>query len=535
MKKVTKMISLVLAVLLVIGVFAGCGSNNATSTPAANASTGSGTASGASNQAGSSTPAKDSVTIGITEPSELVPDLSTDLTGKQIFVNIYDNLYIIDNDGNYVPRLATDYSFSDDKLTLTFNLRQGVTFHNGEAFTAEDVEYTLERYAANKRMSKYYLNMTDVEVVDEYTVALHFSKPNPAILECLFSPRGSLILDKTTAENPDIDLLETPIGTGPFKFVSRATGDKVVLERFEEYWGTAPAYKDLIFKIVNDSNAAIIALKNGEVDMVLGVNEVHRADIEANPNLTLYSELIAGTNYLAVNNNDAVLSDVRVRQAIAHAINKEELLIACQEGQGKVTTNILAWNAKGTPQDFEDVTYDVELAKQLLADAGYANGLTLTLNTTQERPIYYSIAQVLQGQLAKAGITVELVVTDYSTMVATVNTNHDYQLNVNMYSLLAQDNATFMPQLCHSEMISTQTNYAEFNNARVDELLNIAKNAASDEEMADAYREFAEIVRDEVPYIPLYANYSNVAANASLKGVRANSMSIMYAEDWNWG
>lgn len=111
------------------------------------------------------------------------------------------------------------------------------------------------------------------------------------------------------------------------------------------------------------------------------------------------------------------------------------------------------------------MTYDVELSKQLLAEAGYPDGLTLTLNTTQERPIYYSIAQVLQGlqgQLAKAGITVELITTDYATMVETVNTNHDYQLNVNMYSLLAQDNATFMPQLCHSEQISTQTNYAEY-------------------------------------------------------------------------
>lgn len=477
---------------------------------------------------------KDSVTVAITEPSELVPDLSTDLTGKQIFVNIYDNLMIIDNDGNYVPQLATDYTISDDQLTITFNLREGVTFHNGEAFTAEDVEYTLERYAANKRMSKYYLYMTDVEVIDDYTVALHYSQPNSSALECLFSPRGSLILDKTTAEDPNVDLLETPIGTGPFKFVSRSTGDKVVLERYDGYWGEAPAYKDLIYKIVNDSNAAIIALETGEVDLVYSVDEIHRANVEANEDLTLYSELIAGTYYLALNTSDEVLSDVRVRQAISHAINKEELLTACEQGYGEVSTNILAWNAKGTPSDFEDVTYDIDTAKSLLAEAGYPDGLTLTLHTTQERPLYYNIAQVLQGQLAKAGITVELNVTDYATMVESVNTNHDYQMNVNMYSLLAQDNATFMPQLCHSEQIETQTNYAEYSNPTVDELLEKARDASSDEEMAEAYEQFAEIIRDEAPYIPLYANYTNVVANASLKGVVANSMSIMHAVDWYW-
>lgn len=525
LKTYKKLIAIALMLVLALGIIAGCGPQDNTpgsSTP---------------NASGSETPAvtKDSVVVGITEPSELVPDLSTDLTGKQIFVNIYDNLMIIDNDGNYVPRLATSYEYSDDKLALTFHLREGVTFHNGEAFTAEDVKYTLDRYAANKRMSKYYLNMTEVEIVNDYTVVLHYSEPNPAALECLFSPRGSLILDKTTAEDPNVDLLATPIGTGPFKFVSRATGDKVELERYDDYWGDAPAYKTLTYKIVNDSNAAVIALENGEVDMIYSVNEVHRANIESNPELSLYSELIAGTNYLALNTSDKILSDVRVRQAIAHAINKEELLLACQEGQGKVTTNILAWNAKGTPQDFEDVTYDVELSKKLLADAGYPDGLTLTLNTTQERPIYYNIAQVLQGQLAKAGITVELEITDYASMVEKVNTNHDYQLNVNMYSLLAQDNATFMPQLCHSEQITTQTNYAEYNNPEVDALLDTAKRASSDEEMAAAYEKFAEIIRDEAPYIPLYANYTNVACNAHLQGVRANSMSIMYAQDWYWG
>ena len=103
-----------------------------------------------------------------------------------------------------------------------------------------------------------------------------------------------------------------------------------------------------------------------------------------------------------------------------------------------------------------------------------------------------------------------------------------------MYSLLAQDNATFMPQLCHSEQIQTQTNYAEYNNPEVDRLLEAARDASSAEEMENAYREFAGIIRDEAPYIPLYANYTNVVANSSLKGVTANSMSIMYSIDWYW-
>ena len=530
-KKYARKSSALMTAVLILGLLSGCGGSETAATAAAGGSQAAGTET---SQAADSTPQKDSVVVGITEPSELVPDLSTDLTGKQIFVNIYDNLMIIDNEGNYVPRLATDYTISDDQLTITFNLREGVTFHNGEAFTAEDVEYTLNRYKANKRMSKYYLYMTDVEVVDDYTVALHYSQPNSAALECLFSPRGSLILDKTTAEDPNVDLLETPIGTGPFKFVSRATGDKIVLERYDGYWGEAPAYKDLIYKVVNDSNAAIIALETGEVDLVYSVDEIHRANIESNDKLSLYSELIAGTYYLALNTSDEVLSDVRVRQAISHAINKEELLTACEQGYGAVSTNILAWNAKGTPSDFQDVPYDIEKAKALLAEAGYPDGLTLSLHTTQERPLYYNISQVLQGQLAKAGITVDMNVTDYASMVEAVNTNHDYQMNINMYSLLAQDNATFMPQLCHSEQIETQTNYAEYNNPEVDRLLEAARDASNEADMEKSYREFAEIIRDDAPYIPLYANYTNVVANSNLKGVVANSMSIMYSVNWYW-
>lgn len=524
--------SKLLTIVLILGMVSGCGGNG-TGAAASGGSTAANTVSEPS-VAAETSEKRDLVIVGITEPSELVPDLSTDLTGKQIFVNIYDNLMTIDSEGNYVPCLATEYTISDDQLTIVFKLREGVTFHNGEAFTAEDVEYTLNRYAANKRMSKYYLYMTDVEVIDDYTVALHYSQPNSAALECLFSPRGSLILDKTTAEDPNVDLLETPIGTGPFKFVSRTTGDKIVLERYDNYWGDKPAFKDLVYKVVNDSNAAIIALETGEVDLVYSVDEIHRANIESNDKLSLYSELIAGTYYLALNTTDEVLSDIRVRQAISHAINKEELLTACEQGYGSVSTNILAWNAKGTPSDFQDTAYDIEKAKTLLNEAGYPDGLTISLHTTQERPIYYNIAQVLQGQLAKAGITVDLNVTDYATMVESVNTKHDYQMNINMYSLLAQDNATFMPQLCHSEQIQTQTNYAEYNNPEVDRLLEAARDASSAEEMENAYTEFAGIIRDEAPYIPLYANYTNVVANSSLKGVTANSMSIMYSIDWYW-
>lgn len=480
---------------------------------------------------------KDSVVIGITEPSELVPDLSTDLTGKQIFANIYDNLMIMDKEGNYVPQLAEKFEISEDSLVYTFYLRKGVKFHNGEDFTAEDVEYTIERYKANTRTAKYYMYYDHCEIVDDHTIKLCYSKVYGATLECLFSPRGSMMLDKTTCNDPTVDLLKTPIGTGPFKFISRSTGDKVVLERFEEYWGEKPTYKDLIWKIVNDSNAAVIALETGEVDLVYAVSESQRELVEANPDLKMASELIAGTAYLAINTKDPVTQDVRIRQAIVHAINKEELLLACEEGNGMVTTNILAWNAKGTPdmKTFQDISYDIEASKRLLTEAGYPNGIELTLHTTQERPTYYNIAQALQGQLAKANITLKLEVTDYATMVERVNGNHSFQLNVNMYSLLAQDNATFMPQMLHSAQASGQTNYVGYENPEVDRLLETARDAASDKEMADSYKSFAEIIRDDAPFVPLYAYYSNVAHNAHLQGVVANSMSIMYAKDWHWG
>lgn len=477
----------------------------------------------------------DTVIAGVSaDPPYFAPDAAGNQVAQVIYTNIYNRLVELTDDGEYVNQLAESYEVSEDGLDYTFHLRQGVTFHNGQPFTAEDVQYTLDRYAQTSTIGVYFTNYESTEIVDEYTCIVHYSAPYSGVDGCLFSIRGSNILDKTTCEELGVDMNTEPIGTGPFKYVDRVSGDKITLERYEEYWGEKPQYKNLIFKVVTDTNSAAIALESGEIDCMYQITITEKENIQSNPELAWYDVLSSAVLFCRISMVDEITSDVRVRQAIQCAVDKQGLIDIVAEGEGIPATVLFSPAGSGYPEDFPDVERDVEKAKALLAEAGYPDGLTLSVICSQERPVYYAVAQALQGQLAEAGIDLKLDVMDAATMFDRAGM-HDYQLYVSQEALTAKDNNTLVYRNYHSDYIANNgPNQVEWNNPEADALLDAMVSELDVAKRTEICRQFSELVQQDVPAVPLYYYYYFFAANSKLQGIELTKTLILDCSTWYW-
>lgn len=526
-KKFVKSLALLLTLVLCMALVCSCGGGG--ETPG-----GSDQPAGDSDNSGGT--ARDTVIAGVTaDPPSLAPDAAGNQTAQVIYTNIYNRLVELNDDGEYVCQLAESYEVSEDGLAYTFHLRDDVVFHNGQPFTAEDVQYTLDRYSASSTLGVYFTNYDRTEIIDDYTCVVYYSAPYSGTSECLFSIRGSNILDKTTCEELGVDMNTDPIGTGPFQYVSRTSGDKIELKRFEDYWGEKPKYENLIFKVIADETSAAIALESGEIDCMYQISITNKDNISNNPALAWYETPSAAVLFCRVSTTNEVTQDVRVRQAIQYAIDKQGLIDIVAEGEGVPASVLFSPAGTGYPEGFPDVERDVEKAKQLLAEAGYPDGVTLYVATSQERPLYYNVCQAMQGQLAEAGIDLQLSVTDAATMFDVTGSQHKYQLFVSQEALTAKDNNTLVYRNYHSDYIANGgPNSVEWNNPEADALLDAMIAEFDVAKRSELYWQFSELVQQEVPAIPLYIYNYYFAADANLKGVELTQTLILDCSTWYW-
>ncbi|MGL5437685.1 MAG: ABC transporter substrate-binding protein [Lachnospiraceae bacterium] len=380
--------------------------------------------------------------------SVLVADIQTadvQKTSKdyQIPMNIFDRLVDIEVDADgtsrIAPSLAQNWDISDDGLEYTFHLREDVTFHNGNAFTAEDVEYTFHRMltepgainaefidqvkGADELLAGSADTLEGLEVIDEYTVKMTLKEPYAAFLACISSPGVSIYDSEATAAAGDQFGLDpsVTVGTGPFRFTSWTLNNQLVLSRNEEYWKGASELPGVIIKIIPDTETQTMMFENGELD-ILDLDYV--ADAMDRFTETYPDQIVStprvGITYLTMNHNNEPFGDVNVRKAVQMAIDKQVILDALYGGRGQVEYGIFPHGLIGFNPNQTEISYDPEAARALLAEAGYADGFTMELAADSSASDTVTMAlEIIKDQLAEVGINAEIKNYDESTWLET--------------------------------------------------------------------------------------------------------------------
>lgn len=369
------------------------------------------------------------VRIGVAlEPPALDPTAgAAEAIDVVVYQNIFEGLVRIDETGAVQPGLASDWTISDDGLTYRFTLVEGATFHDGTAFDAEDVKFTFDRLLAEDSVNAQkalYTSIEGVTVIDPQTVEIALSRQDGLFLFNL--GRGdAVIVAPESADNNAND----PIGTGPFAFVQWDRGSRVILEQFGPYWGEKPALTKATYVFIGDTATMTSALLAGDIDGTNNFAPEALAVFDNNPQFKVLVGSTEGETILATNNSKAPFDKLEVRKAMAHAINRTDIIEGATYGYGvPIGTHF----APHSP-DYLDLTntypYDPEAAKALLAEAGFPDGFTATLKLP---PLTYArlSGQIIASEFSKIGITLELINMDWAPWLEDVFANKDFDLTI---------------------------------------------------------------------------------------------------------
>lgn len=378
---------------------------------------------------GTALAAPDAITLGmVLEPPNLDPTAGAAAAiDEVVYANVFEGLTRFGPDGAIRPGLAERWDVSDDGTTYTFHLRQGVRFHDGSGFDAEDVRFTLDRARAEdsaNAQKALFAGIATVEVVDPATVRVTLSAPDGAFPFKMAWGDAVIVAPETAA-----DLATRPVGTGPFSFGEWVQGDRVTLQAFADYWGEKPALQTATFRFIPDPTAAFAAMMAGDVDAFPNFPAPETLpQLEADPRFRVIVGSTEGETILAMNNRKAPLDDVRVRQAIAHAINRQEVIDGAMFGYG---TPIGTHFAPHNP-DYQDLTalsaHDPDKARALLETAGVAD---LTLRLALPPPTYARRGgEIIAAQLAAVGVKTQITNLEWAQWLEQVFKGKDFDLTI---------------------------------------------------------------------------------------------------------
>lgn len=382
---------------------------------------------GAGNSAGSDGETPTTATIALTGPPTNLDFTTTagSAIPQALMSNVYEGLVELDQSGEIVPLLAEDWTVSDDRTTYTFTLQEGVTFSNGDEFTADDVKFSFDRVKTDWVSSlKAKMDVVDtVEVVSPTEVAVHLSAPSNAWLFSLATPVGAIF-----SEDAVDDLANAPVGTGPYAVGAWTPNESLVLDTRDDYWGEAPGVEQVTLKYFADATATTNALQTGDVDAIANLQAPELlSSFEADDAFVVTTGTSSGEVSLSLNNRAAPFDDVRVRQAVLYALDEQAILDTAWNGYG----SLVATYATPTDPYYEDLNdvypYDPEKAKELLAEAGQENlDITFTVPT---RPYAQAVSEIVVSQLKDVGINASIKSAEFPAVwLDEVFTQHDYQM-----------------------------------------------------------------------------------------------------------
>lgn len=469
--------------------------------------------------------------IGVEKDAQsLDPIVVGDNASFQMYTQIFDSLVSVDNDLKIVPALASWKT--PDSQTWTFTLKSGVKFHNGDPLTADDVVYTFKKVMDPATGSPNLENLKVIKSIDKLndtTVKFTLEYPFSAFLERVYTQP---IVDAKVREKDPIAYGLNPVGTGPYKLSSWTKNGQLVLVRNDQYWLKKPALKSVIMKPIPDQSVALVNLESGDIDVMMSVLPDDFARIKKNANLVLDVKTALNYYYLGFNVNNKPVSDIRVREAIYHAVDMDSIVASVLGGAGvraKSSLSPSSWAYNPAVEKYA-FKYDPALAKKLLKDAGYPNGFDITINTPQDT-FRKKIAELMQIQLQAVGINAKVESLEWATYLPLVDAGKSSMYMMGWNWLTDPDGLLY--DIHHSQNEAWSTNASSYNgtrfvNATVDKDLEAARKSMNADERKKLYAEVQDVWFKNIVHIPLYHKVATVAYNKRVHGFGANAIEYTF-------
>lgn len=455
--------------------------------------------------------AESQITIGISQDlNGLDPHTAEGSGTQEILFNIYEGLYKPDSDGNLIPAVASAYTVSDDGLVYTFTLRDGIMFHNGELVTVEDVKYSIEKCAGSETgepLLSAFSVIQSVETPDESTIVVTLSEPEEDFIALCSTVEAAIVPE-------GVDLESTPIGTGPYMYVSRSLQENVILKKFDSYWGEPANIENVTLKILADGDSTAMNLQSGSVDLIARVTTTTADQLGDD------FDILEGTMNLvqAIYLNNAVepFDNELVRQALCYAIDKQEIMDFMADGKGTaVGSSMFPAFGKYYMEELNDVyTTDIEKAKELLAEAGYPDGFTFTMKVPSNYQQHIDTATVIAEQLKEIGVTANIELIEWESWLTDVYSARDYEATV-----VGVDASNLTAGAMLYRFTSTASNnFTNYSNADYDAAYANAQAATTDEEATQYYKECETILTNTAANVYIQDMAQLVAINKKYAG-----------------
>lgn len=437
------------------------------------------------------------ITVAIAgEPDQLDPHKTTSYFSFEVLENVFDTLVEPDENLEMQPALAESWDLSDDQLTWTFHLREGVTFQDGTDFTADDVVYSYNRIIDNELSTAWRFSaVKDIKAVDPSTVAITVKQPTPNLLSSLGGFKGIAIVEKENAESGDITT--KPVGTGPYELTDFTSGDHIDLKANPDYWGGAPSIPTIRYRFISEGATAVAALKAGEIDWTDSIPAQQVAGLADDDSVELGQSPSNDYWYLALNEQRKPFDDVRVRQAIAYAIDRDAIAQVTSYGTAEV-------NELAIPKDsawyteYDTYSLDQAKARDLLDQAGVQD-LTMQLMVSSDYPETVDAAQVIADELSEVGITLKIRSLDFGTWLDEQNKGNFDMLYMGWLGNIDPDDFYYSQH--HTDGGSNAQGYS---NPDVDKLLDQGRTETDQEARKEIYAQAATQIADDASYIYLY-------------------------------
>ncbi|MHA7964462.1 ABC transporter substrate-binding protein [Paenibacillus sp. CAU 1782] len=511
------------ALILLLVLLSACGSNNAA--PANGGTQGGANAGKTENAQATATSAPeikpsqptgakvaggDVVVVILQDLDYLDPHLAVAAGTNEVLFNVFEGLVKPDEKGELYPAIAESYEVSEDGLNYTFKLRSGVKFHNGQPVTAEDVVFSYSRLAGldtGKPLQSAFEGVEAVEAKDESTIEIRLKQNNSSFLTAL-----------TAAVIPSgyEDSNKQPVGTGPFKFKEYVPGQRLVVEKFADYYiKDVPSLNKVEFRIITDAESGLLALKSGEVDIYPRISTERLVELGDE-----YTALSAPQNLVqlvVLNHNKAPFDNIKVRQALNYAVNKDEIIEGVALGYGtKLGSNISPVLAKYFQEGLENsYATDLEKAKALLVEAGYPDGFEAKLSVPSNYQFHVDTAQVVAAQLEQIGVKLKIEPVEWAVWLERIYKGRDYELTI-----IGLDGKLDPYQILNKYISDASNNFFNYNSPDFNATLKAAVTEVDDAKRVELYKKAQTILADDAAAIYIMDPNTNVALNKKLAGYK---------------
>lgn len=453
----------------------------------------------------------------------LDPQQSVERATQLLATYMYDPLLERDAQGNLIPRLALSWENTDEK-TWVFQLREGVTFHNGEPFNSQAVKYTLDRFKTEalkgSPLTPLFSAIDSIETPNDYTVTIKTAEPFGPLLQNL--TQAFIVPPKATEAG---ETVETPIGTGAFKFVEWVKGDRVVLEANPEYFDeTQPKVARLVWKDIAEMSTRMTAFETGEVDVVAGIPAEDMLRFEGIDTIKVASRSSTQFRYFWMNGSVEPFDNPLVRKAVKHAVDYDSIINDIMGGYAQRADSYIEPPIFGyVPQ--EPYKYDPELAKQLLEEAGYPNGIDVTMKWADTDQKQKEVVETLIAQMAESGIRVKSELQERSVWLDDL-LKLNWELNLNSTGSRTGDGDYTLRRLYHSR--AKRTGYV---NSELDTMLDQAAASVDPEVRLDLYAKIQKLLWDDGPTVMLFYHVENYGWNDRVQGFEPPSDEMLRLRD----